>query len=722
MRKQKDNYSKEETIELLKSQFAHAYSYKETYAQDYSDAWRYYRGMLPKDNMGSGIDPVCVVRQRVDEYFQIIKGEVTGNSTSPVRVNSRVMDSIKADKLSEAINAIVVDMNDFPRKLEAYIKETLLWGAGHCKVFIRDRLLDEKRISFEDWEQEQLDFTKKVLNANGFDDITFKITSERTKRPTKQERQEAAKLGRDIKNLKLFTGEIVALAHDIFPAIEFIPFQDIYVNPTTRYSLDESPYVCHKYTMSINDGLLNGWSKSVMEAGVDMDMSDPSFATTGLNVGKQFNPFDVTGSGITPASETNNFVVYEHYIRLAYRGKIPKLWKFTTTLNDFLEEPEELEEMPFVSARVIEIPNSFYGLGLYHTEKRSQDMLTLIDRMTAYTANQNALGRFTALKDSYDPESFTAARKGGVVEVYEHNAIEPLPVADISNAVQFLRESVQQGYQAESADIGKSEQAGNMGRTGLAAMSAIINKQEQAPRSMLATFCETGLIPIYRKVYKLARKMKHPITSLNAENFADFPKEISMTFDATTTGDKQTIAASVFEIMGNSLQLYNGGQLPPFMNAQTIYNLAAYGIKSVSGESDVSAILIDPSTVKPSPEQIILQKAQFEAQLAAIKAAGETPNIENYYKLSQMNKEYAAAALSEAQMLKVKADTTIEIEQAELDNHGKQITNLVNAQQLAEMPARLALEATEVQSGIIAEQANILNDNYAQGANVNVSA
>ncbi|MGE5877643.1 portal protein [Klebsiella variicola] len=716
MSKQKANYSEEQILDILKSEYDHAYAYKETYAEDYSAAWRYYRGMLPFDSADTGVDPVCAVRDRVDEYFQILKPMFTGSDNSSVRIKSRHMDAKKANALSEAINAVVIDMNEFPRKLEAWLKETLLWGAGHMKVYLNRRLLDECDHSFEDWEQEHLDSYLSLLKLNGYNDVDVKIKSTKTRRPTKREREEAQKIGIDRKSIKLFTGTIKAIAEEIFPAVDYIPFSDIYINSTTQYSLDESPYVCHKYNMSINNGMLNGWSMDKMKAGVDLDMSDPSFATTGLNVGKQFNPFDVTGAGITPIDATNNFVVYEHYLQIAYKGKLPKIWKFITTNHELLEDPIEVDEMPFISARVMEIPNSFYGLGVYHTDKRYQDVLTLVERMTTYTANVNALGRMTAIKDAYDPEALTDLRKGGVVEIYEPNAIQVLPVADISSSMQFLYNNIINGYKEESADLGGAQNASKMARTGAMGITSIINKQEQAPRSMAATFADTGLIPLYRKVYKLLRAMKMPVTELNAETFADFPKTIGMSFDVSTSDDKAAIAQNLISVMNEGVKIA-AGKLPKCMSDETIYNSLAYAVQAITGQSDVSAFLTDPSTIKPTPIEIDLGLAAVRAKKDAIEAAGVGAKLDNEYKLAQIRKEGADTALALAQAEKYKADTEVELG---VNANSTQVDTALKLQQLSEAPARLALESVEVQSGVIAEQANILNDQYATGANVNV--
>lgn len=718
MKHKKANYSKDEIFDILRAEFIHAESDRQTYANDYSNAWRYYRGLLPKDTMDTGLDPVCTVRERVDENFQILKSIFTGSDNSVVRVKSRHIDAGKAEKLTDALNSVVVDMNEFPRKLESWIKEALLYGISYAKVEMRDHLLDETNIDFEEWEQEQLDSVQKLLELNGYNDVTVDIKSTITKRPTKAERQEAAKIGIERKSIKLFTGVIKAIAHDIFPSIEYIPFSDMYASALTRYSMDEAPYVCHKYMLSVNDGLLNGWNKDVMMAGTDYDMSDPSFATTGLNVGQQWNQYDVTSSGITPIPETNNFPVFEHYIKIAYKGKLPKIWKFTTTQHDFLQDPEEVEEMPFIAARVMEIPNSFYGLGLYHTEKRSQDLLTLTDRMTAYTANQNALGRWTALKDSYDPESLTDARKGGVVEIYEPNAVEVLPVADISGAMQFMREGILQNYQQESSDLGGAQNASKMARTGALGISSIINKQEQAPRSMAATFTDTGLIPLYRKVFKICRKAKFPLTALSADNFADFPKEIGLSFDVSTTSDKQAIAQGLIQIRETAQNMAGG--TPKYFNDETDYNMFKYSIQAITGQTDVDGIIIDPSTVKPSPFEINAAEKAYKSKILAIEAAGVGAELDNEYKLAQIRKENSSTTLNLAQAEKFNADKKIELDAAGLENADTMLDIMTKSEELNEKPKRFALEATEVQSSIIAEQANILNDQYAMGANVNV--
>lgn len=727
MAKRKANYDEASMMDILKKQFYQCDADREMYAERYEQAWNYYQGKFPIDEMQTGVDPVQVVREVVDENYQIIKSLFNSSDNSVVRVRSNNLKAEYADAISKELNTVAFNLNDISRKLEGFIKEALLTGQSHMKVTLTDRLIDERTHDFEEWTEEKLEAFTKLLSDRGFNELDINVNEKktRTRRTSQEERDLMSKLNKPVKkSIKLYTGSIHALAHETLPLIEYCPFQEIYIHPYTQYSLDNTPYFCHRYYMSINDGLLNEWDEDVMMDGIDLADNDPSFATTGLIIGEQFDPITTTASGVALDNNNGMFVVFEHYWKGNYKGKIPKLWKFVTTKNQFLQEPEEVDEIPFVSARVMEIPNSFYGSGLFDTCKHLQDSATREKRMLTYSALQNTFGRFWALKDAYDKESILNNRAGGIVEIDQPNAVGVFPVADVSNALNLLMRDTESAISAKLKSAAMSlEDLSKMGETSGVSMSMMINKQEQAPKSLASTFAETGLVPLYKKLYHLLQQIEHPVKAIaEGVTMRDFPKDVGLTYDLTTTEDKQQAAQNALAGINAAIQM-NGGQRPNWISDENIYKATADYIQAGTGEEDVSQYVTDPKTMKPKKRDLIMQAATWAAQYESTKAAGELANLKNAEMLSTIQKNDASAAYSAAQMESIKLSDAQKAELNELMVANQILQNALLASQIEqtneeteEAPIRLNMDITELQSGLIAQENQIANGDYVSEA------
>lgn len=732
MNKRKANYSDAEMLAMLNSLFAVSDADKQNYADRYSHAWRYYMAIEPYDKHNSGVDPEPVVRDVVDLNFQIMQGLFNSSSDSSVVVTSNNMKASLADAIGQALNELARNVNNLPRKLENWQREALLTGQSHMKVFLENKVVDERVFHFEDKTEAYLVAFEEELKSRGYNEVDVKINAKKTKtkRTTKDERAEASALGLPVvKSYKLFTGSIDAVARVVMPAVDYIPFEEVYIHPYTQYSLDDSPYMCHRYQFPISSGLMNGWDEDVMKAGIDFEEdTDASFATTGLIIGQQYEPFQTTAAGIVINDNQEYFPVYEHYWRGAYKGSTPKLWKFTCTKLDFLQEPEEVEEMPFISARIHELPNSFYGMGIFDKVRTLQDDATRYKRMLTYSANSANLGQYWGVKDAYDAEAFLTPEPGGIIEVDAPNTVGVLPVSDASNALSML---INQNNSAVQMQMTSSSMAlddmAKMGETAGITMSMMINKQEQAPKSYANTFTQTGLIPLFKKLYKAGQQMKYPLKEeLGGYDLSDFPKEIGISFDVSSTVEKAQASQNKVNTVMQIQQLY-GGKLPKWVSDEDVYHVFADALATGTGNKDVSAYLTDPSTMKPSKLEIHLEALEYAAKESQLQASAITPYTENQKLVSEIRKNDAEATYYTAQMQSLKDKDKQDAELA-----GLKVTNQVlqNAKLAAdtrqvmeetdEAPTRLAMDAVQIQSQITAEESNIVDDNYAQGSNVNL--
>lgn len=725
MAKQKARYTESEMMDFVNSNYGQSWSWKEQLSDKYSKAWQYKMGFLPDDLHNTGIKPVQVVREVLDQNYQIIKGIINGSDDGVVRARSSVVDARSLAGINFELNAIAQASN-MQREMEHFVQEALLVGNSVMKVYLLDKILDERFHEFEELKEDQLDFLVKMIESDGFNEIDLDIDQKKTKtkRTTKEEQQMALSLGKQpIKSFKVYTGKIHAIAREITPVVEYIPFHEWYSSPMTFSSLDESPYFCHSYMMEIEDGLEMGWDQNKMIDSTSMNDADPAFFTDGLIVHQQYNPYNVNPDGVA-ITEKQKFQVYEHYCQMRYKGHAKKWWKFTTTRTQFLDEPEELEFLPFVCGKVMTLPGSFWGEGIYDIAAPLQDQLTRDYRMLNYNSANRAFGRHIALADSYDIESLLDNRPGGVIDVTQPNAISLLPEADLSQALSFEINSVQDRVQSLVQGGGKlTEDMAGMAETAGVAVSMLINKQEQGPKAYCATLAETAIVPIYKKLYMLCQATEKPIKALTGKTFANFPKDLSFTFDITTATDKQAVAQNVLSAMNAGIQLYNNGQLPPYMTAENIYDAIKLNLQVGTGDGDVSAYLTDPKTVKPSKRQIVLQDVDWCSQVRSMIYQSEALHLENQKKLAEIDKVKAEAAEATATTRQIanQIDQSIEEEPVKvggliLENKVKAMQVLTAETEIQETGFNMQMDAVRLESDLIAEENQILEGDYAQGA------
>lgn len=734
MSKQKARYTDEEMLNYCFSEYYQSHAHMQQYAQRHSEALLYKMGKMPEDPMDTGIAAVQAVRSVVDQNYQIIKEIVNGSDNSVVRAKSSFIPTDQLNKINFELNAIAKNISGIDRKMEHFIQEALLVGYSHFKVYLERSTLDNRTHEFEDWTEEQIALFEKALESRGFNDIDIKIDSKKTKnkRTTDEERHEMALTGKPIKkSYKLYSGKFNAIAEEVVPKIDYVPMNEVYIHPHTFDSLDDAPYFCHAYMMQVVDGLENGWDEDVMCSSVTGDDASPEWFSDGIIVDKQYNPWNTNPDGFA-IQESQDFKVYEHYCNMRYKGKAKKWWKFTTTRTQMLQEPEELEFLPFVSGKIMTLPGSFFGEGLIDIVKPIQDQLTYDFRMLNYNAANKAFGRHIAVTDMYNKASLEDMRPGGVVEVDDIGAVQLLPEADISQALEFSISTKMEQLQSLVNGSGKlTDDASAMAETSGVSVSMLINKAEQGPKAYCATLTETALVPLYKKLYQILWAQEHPIDSIApGVTLKDFPKDLAFTFDISTTTDKQQSAQNVMSSLMNAEQLWNGGNLPSFITEQNIYEAVKANIQAGTGDGNVDTYLTDPSKIQPSKREIVQQDVSFVAGMITTQSAAEAAHLENQKALSEIQWNEAKTANEVATMKATATKTAQDEEVFNLKRDQLRLQNQLLAMQVAETGAQTELtlaqadstatnvqyDGIKLQSELIAEENQIVNGEYAMGA------
>lgn len=726
MSKQKARFDESQIMDMANSFYGQSWSWKEQLAPDYSRGWQYYLGFLPDDTHNTGVKPVQVVREVMDQNYQVMKGIFNGSDDGVVRARSSIVPQHSLAEINFELNAIAQASN-VQREMDHFMKEVLLNGNSCMKVSLYDHILDERTHEFEDVKQEHLEFLEKWFVEDGFNEIDIEIDSKKTKtkRTTKEEQTEAARLGMPVvKSYKLYTGKIHAIAREVAPQVEYIPFYEWYTSPQTFQSVDDAPYFCHTYMMEIDDGIEMGWDESKLIDSTSMNDADPSFFTDGLIVHQQYNPYNMEPDGMA-ITDKQHFQVYEHYINMRYKGHAKKWWKFTTTRTQFLDEPEELEFLPFVCGKIITMPGSFWGDGLYNIAAPLQDQLTRCYRMLDYNSANRAFGRHVGLENAYDRESLLDNQPGGVIDVTHPDAIQLLPEADLSNALSFEINSLQDRVKALVNGGGKlTEDMAGMAETAGVAVSMLINKQEQGPKSYCSTLAETALVPLYKKLYMLCQAMEKPIKALTGKTFANFPKDLSFTFDISTSTDKQAVAQNILNALMVAEQLASDPNRPKWLSDENIYNAVKLNLQVGTGDGDVSAYITDPKSIQPSKRDIIQQDVTWLAGMISTQSQAEAFHLENQKKLAEIEHINAQTANEVASTRQIANEIDQAVEEEPVKIGGMIIDNQVKAMQIIETESEIQetgfnmqMEAARLQSDLIAEENQILNGDYAQGAN-----
>jgi len=119
-----------------------------------------------------------------------------------------------------------------------------------------------------------------------------------------------------------------------------------------------------------------------------------------------------------------------------------------------------------------------------------------------------------------------------------------------------------------------------------------------------------------------------------------------------------------------------------------------------------------------------MEALELNAKKEALEAQAEGYRLANGKLLSEIRKNDAQAANYTAQMVQTKekdkhdAETfNLTVEQMKLENQSLAMDVITKREELSEMPTRLAMDAATLESQLTAEQVNIVNGEYVQGAN-----
>lgn len=474
----------------------------------YRDSYYSYKALIPNilSKHGSGIDqdlrlPVePVIRKATNQVLATVKNTLLSDQVHSFIYRSKkepIREEI-AEAITERVNDILLRENDGDKIFTQAFKEAIISGDSFVKYYIEENACKAKGYIEEAQplalaevvtECGKVYSLQKVLEkyphtvTHGEVNLSFterpvKIDFKSTARPLPSEdvikaldkgldkvtiSHEGDYLAISIDTIYV-EGEIdlVRIEQDI--KVEFVPFQDIYVD---RYLQDtdisKADYVCHRIPMARHKAhkLFKDASEEALEKLTPIDTNvDYPYSNFKMNTQDAMTDgYEQTRSAADDM--LNNVFVYEHY----YKFKCPvtkdyELMQVVSATHDGqgILSIEKVKCIPFVHYSAFPMNTSFWSESIHDYLYDEQVRQTTLTRSVSKYAEHGATLRFLADSNlsSASKRALIDNRAGGVVFVDDPNDVIPMPTHQLSNAVtEGLRISKESVREEWSSTIGQ---------------------------------------------------------------------------------------------------------------------------------------------------------------------------------------------------------------------------------------------------------------------------
>jgi hypothetical protein len=386
-------------------------------------------------------------------------------------------DEDQASTESDAINYVVMELNNGYYELQQAIRDALLLRNGLIKVYVDERT-DTTTDSYEgltDLELQQvrqpedpnleIDILKHEEREDGLHDIRARVT----------------KTTRDLK----------------VQAVDITHF-GWYLNHDSIY-LDDCPFCFERSYPSRSDLIEMGYPKNKVQ--------DLNSTTIDTNVDATARNQDDMESGHHASERSQERIeFYECYMRVDRDGDgIAELLKICIGDRTVLEvEPAEF--IPYASGTPFIQPHRFNGLGLFDKLRNIQDSKTHVLRQMLDNQNHANNARVIVQTGQVDMDDVTNSRPGGVIRVRGPGAVEPFPFTDIGGSCQATLDYLDK-VRSERGGASLDLQSAELQLAGETAhgVERQMSSKEQLAGMMTRTLAETLVRSTFLLVHKAMR-------------------------------------------------------------------------------------------------------------------------------------------------------------------------------------------------------------------------
>jgi hypothetical protein len=313
----------------------------------------------------------------------------------------------------EAVNYVVMQLNDGHYQIQAAIKDALLLRNGFIKIYVEERVNVETE-TYEGLSEDEGNYllANSIDNLNGVDSgatVTLKDTE-----------QDIGTYDATVK-VKTTTRKVKVCAVD--------PVNMSWAQNWNSIYLKDCPFVAERDFPRRSELVEMGYPKKLV-ASLPPGAMDISQGGVARNPQREAQVYE----GSEPSQDL--IEVYECYTRLDRDGDgVAELLKVVVAGNTVLEV-EDAEYVPYASGTAFLQPHRFNGLGLFDKLRYVQDQKTFTLRQWADSQNHANNPRIMAMRGMYDHDSLEQAKPAGIAIIDSPDAIQPFPFTDVGPSCQ----------------------------------------------------------------------------------------------------------------------------------------------------------------------------------------------------------------------------------------------------------------------------------------------
>jgi len=387
-------------------------------------------------------------------------------------------DEDQAHTESDAVNYVVMEMNNGYYELQQAVRDALLLRNGVIKVFV-----DEKTDTTTEAFQGLTDMEAAQLRSGQLEGTEIEVLNEAQREDGLHDMEVRATT--TTRKLKV-------------QAIDVTMF-GWYLNHDSIY-LQDCPF-CYELSYPTRSDLVErGYSESEVYSlnHVDLDTTEDQTARNQ----------DDQETGFAAADTSQERVEhYECYIRIDRDGDgIAELLKVCIA-DDTLLEAVPISMVPFAAGTPFIQPHRFNGMSIFDKLRNVQDSKTHVLRQMLDNQNHANNSRVTVVDGQVNMDDVTNSRPGGVVRARSPGAVEPFPFTDIGpscmNTLEYLdKQRSERGGASLDLQSAEMQIAGDTAH----GVERVMTSREQLAAMITRTLAETLVRSTFLLVHNAMRE------------------------------------------------------------------------------------------------------------------------------------------------------------------------------------------------------------------------
>jgi len=408
--------------------------------------------------------------------------------------------------------------------------------------------------------------------------------------------------------------------------IENVPPEEFLIS-RRHNSIDvkSAPFVGHRRRRFVSDLIEDGFDKDLVS---QLGEEDHSFNEEHL---ARFDDTEEYPHRSNTSDESMREVwVTECYIRMDYDGDgIAELRKITVGGNaNVILDNESIDEIPFRAITPTIMPHRFTGISLADQSMESQRVKSVVIRQLLDNMYHQNNVRTAVVEGQVNLDDLLNSRPAGIVRMKQPNMATPLPVQPFTGSA-FGMISQLDSMLENRTGITKYNQgldANSLNKTA-SGINQIMGASQERIKLVARNFAETGVKGLFLDIHKLelTHNTKKKAIKLRGKWVEVSPTEwkhrTNMTINVGLgTGDKekQTQQAMMLMTLQEKLLQIGKSHLVP---DEKIYSALGKVVDTTDFKTPESFFAnpkeVDPPKPPPSPEMMLIQQQDKEAQMKA---------------------------------------------------------------------------------------------------------